>query len=154
MTQCRRFRGFVTLLALTLAAPACFESADDSGDSGGGTDSGDCVPSASALPEGVYGGAHYQLTVTGHGSAELRGDCSLATLDSAALSAGVADWILIWQSGYGLPVQDTGDIETIEVAFDGAYCGGRLTGTLTFPEGSTGELDVIIDAPAELYSCQ
>lgn len=146
----------LVLLAVSLSVAACFEKGNsgDTGDSAGTDDSGACVLSAAILPPGVYGGVHYQLTVAGDGAAELLGDCSLATVDAVPLTEGFAHWILTWQSGYGLPVQDTGDIETIEVIFDGTYCEGRLVGTLTFPEGSTGELDVVLDAPAEIYSCQ
>lgn len=112
-----------------------------------------CVPAGERVPAGVYGGLHYELTVTNGGAAVLLGDCSRATMAEVPVVDGAVHWLLTWQSGYGLPVQDTAAIEYIDVALDGAYCGGALTGTLTFPDGATGEVDVVSGRRAEIYAC-
>lgn len=119
----------------------------------GGPDSEPCVTSGTRVPAGVYGGAHYELTVTNNGEAVLLGDCSRATVDAAPAVDGAVHWVLTWQSGYGLPVQDTAEIVYIDVALDGTYCGGALAGTLTFPDGTTGEVDVVAGRQAEIYAC-
>jgi hypothetical protein len=137
------------LALLTVFAPlaACPMPDDDTGTM-------TCIPEGDAVPAGVYGGAHYQLTVSDTGEAELLGDCSRATVDAVPITEGVVHWVLTWQSGYGLPVQDTASIEYIDVSLDGSYCGGELTGTLTFPDGSSSDIDVVLGAQAEIYACE
>lgn len=112
-----------------------------------------CVPDGDVVPAGTYGGVHYQLIVAADGTAELLGDCSRATASDVSLDAGLAHWTLQWQGGYGLPVQDTATIEYTEVVLDGTYCGGELNGTLTFSDGETAAIDVMLDRDAEIYAC-
>ena len=150
-----RRAAFVLLGLSTTPLPACFQGADDTGPvdtaDSAGDDTGGCA--ATVLPAGVYGGVHDQLTVADDGSAELLGDCSLGTVDAVPLDAGAAHWTFTWQSGYGMPVQDTAAVQTIDVAFDGTFCAGRLTGTLTFPDGTTSPVDVTLGAQAQVYGC-
>lgn len=126
----------------------------DTADSGGDTgDSGACVPVGTSVPPGVYGGAHYEFTVESNGSAELLGDCSLATVDAVPVAAGAVDWTFSWQSGYGLPVHDTAAIEYQDVNFVGTFCGGELIGTLSFADGTTSAVDVVLGVAAEITAC-
>lgn len=133
----------------------------DSGDSGAETgdtgtetgDSGDCLPVGTSVPPGVYGGAHYEFTVEADGFASLLGDCSLATVEAVPVSAGAVSWTFRWQSGYGLPVHDTAEIEYIDVNFVGTFCGDELSGTLTFPDATTSLVDVVLGVPAEITAC-
>lgn len=69
------------------------------------------------------------------------------------MSAGAVSWTFSWQSGYGLPVHDTAAIEYIDVNFVGTFCGDELSGTLTFPDGTTGTVDVVLGASAEITAC-
>lgn len=117
-------------------------------------DSADCTPVTGSLPRGSYGGNHYELTVSVDGSAELRGDCSLASVGSTPVDDGAVNWLFSWQSGYGLPVQDSAEVEYIDVAFVGTACGETLEGTLTFPDASTAPLSVTKGAAPNLLFCQ
>ena len=138
----------VVLLACLAPLAACPQPDGDSGDT-----SLPCVPGSDPVAAGVYGAEHYQLTVAADGTAELQGDCSLATVDAVPVSEGAVHWTLSWRSGYGLPVEDTAAIEYQDVLLDGTYCGGEIAGTLTFPNLSTAEIDVVLGVSAEIYYC-
>jgi hypothetical protein len=135
------------LFLLTLLTACPTPKSDDTADTAA------CAPSGDLVPAGVYGGTHYQLTVAADGSAELLGDCSRATVAQATVASGAVHWDLTWQSGYGLPVQDTASIEYIDVTLDGTLCGSALDATLTFPDASTADIHVVLGADADLYYC-
>ena len=134
----------------------CPLSDDDDDDTTPIVDSGTepCVSTATAVPPGTYGGVHFQLDVATDGSAELLGDCSLATISAVPVADGEVHWTLTWRSGYGLPIQDTATIDYSDVALDGTFCGGTLTGTLTFEDGTGTAISVVEGVQAEIYACE
>ncbi len=140
-----RFLSLASLaIALCLPLAACFDVDDTAA----------CTPAGSNVPAGVYGGDHYQLTINPDGSAELLGDCSRATVDQTPIVDGVGQWTLAWQSGYGLPVQDSGAVQTIDVTFDVHLCATTVSGTLTFPDGTTSPVAVVLGQQANIYACE
>jgi hypothetical protein len=111
-----------------------------------------CTPDSEPVPAGDYGGGGYALTVASDGSADLLAGCAIAHVDAVPVDDGEVHWTLAWRDGYGLPM-DTGDIEWIDVALDGTYCGGVLDGTFTFPDGSTSDIRVSLGETSQIYFC-